>query len=106
MRRGLIGGILFSLRFVALIGRLCVISALVVGSVAAFSNASSASTNACPNTFHDNSQGGGANQSGPYDSTCDGSASQNGNGGNGNQPCAGCVGNADNQNPPCQLPGG
>jgi hypothetical protein len=51
---------------------------------------------------------GGANQSGPYDSTCDGSPSENGNG-NGNargKPCAGCVGNADDKNPPGQLPGG
>jgi hypothetical protein len=50
----------------------------------------------------------GANQTGPYDSTCDGSPSQNGNG-NGNargKPCAGCVGNADDKNPPGQLPGG
>ena len=61
----------------------------------------------CPNEFHDNSNGGGANASpGPYDTTCDGSPSQNGNGdGNANgKPCAGCVGNADNKNPPGQMP--
>lgn len=61
----------------------------------------------CPNTFHDNSGGQGANANpGPYDTTCDGSPSQNGNGGgyaNG-KPCAGCVGNADNKNPPGQMP--
>jgi hypothetical protein len=58
---------------------------------------------------HDNSNGGGANQSpGPYDPTCDGSASQNGQGnGNANgKPCAGCVGNADAKNPPGQYPNG
>ena len=53
------------------------------------------------------SNGVGANVSGPYDSTRDGSPSLNGNG-DGNaigQPCAGCVGGADNKNPPGQLPG-
>ncbi len=63
----------------------------------------------CPNTFHDNSNGGGANQSpGPYDTTCDGSPSQNGvgDGGAKGKPCAGCVGNADNMNPPGQYPDG
>jgi hypothetical protein len=60
----------------------------------------------CPNSFHDNSGGKGANASGPYDTTCDGSASRNGNGdGNANgKPCAGCVGNADNKNPKGQMP--
>jgi hypothetical protein len=50
----------------------------------------------------------GANQSGPYDSTCDGSASQNGVGDGAavGKPCAGCVGDADDKNPPGQLPGG
>jgi hypothetical protein len=58
---------------------------------------------------HDNSNGGGANQSpGPYDPTCDGSASQNGKSTNNNshKPCAGCVGNADAKNPPGQYPNG
>jgi hypothetical protein len=48
------------------------------------------------------SNGNGANQSGPYDSTsvpCD-------NQGNGNAPCNGTVGNADDKNPPGQQPGG
>jgi len=49
---------------------------------------------------------GGANESGPYDSTCDGRISQNGQGddapGKGT-PCAGCVGNADDKNPPGQV---
>ena len=57
---------------------------------------------------HHSNTGRGANQSGPYDSTCDGSASLNGNGG-GNasgRPCAGCVGNADDRNPPGQMPTG
>jgi hypothetical protein len=49
----------------------------------------------------------GANQSGPYDSTCDGSPSQNGNGNSGKgKPCAGCVGSADDKNPPGQRSGG
>jgi hypothetical protein len=53
------------------------------------------------------SNGVGANVSGPYDSTRNGAPSLNGNG-NGNatgEPCAGCVGKADNKNPPGQLPG-
>jgi hypothetical protein len=51
---------------------------------------------------------GGANASGPYDSTRDGSPSGNGNGTGGasGRPCAGCVGSADDKNPPGQLPGG
>jgi hypothetical protein len=60
-------------------------------------------------TLHDNSNGGGANQSpGPYNANCDGSASQNGKSTNNNssKPCAGCVGNADNKNPPGQYPNG
>src|SRR3954470_16996812 len=61
----------------------------------------------CPNTYHNNSNGGGANTTGAYDSTCDGTGSKNGNSnGNANgKPCAGCVGNADDKNPPGQLPG-
>jgi hypothetical protein len=58
---------------------------------------------------HNNSNGGGANQSpGPYDPTCDGSASGNGKSTNNNssKPCAGCVGNADGKNPPGQYPNG
>jgi hypothetical protein len=50
---------------------------------------------------HHSDTGNGANQGGPYDSTCDGSPSANGNG-NGQatgKPCAGCVGNADDKNP-------
>ena len=50
----------------------------------------------------------GANQPGPYLSTCDGTASNNGFPSSGNatgRPCAGCVGNADNKNPPGQFPG-
>jgi hypothetical protein len=57
---------------------------------------------------HHSDTGVGANQGGPYDSTCDGSPSQNGLG-DGNatgQPCAGCVGNADDKNPPGQMPDG
>ena len=52
--------------------------------------------------------GGGANGSGAYGSTCDGSASQNGNGGGtaAGKPCAGCVGSADDKNPPGQRPNG
>ncbi|MGH2806051.1 MAG: hypothetical protein ACRDKT_02125 [Actinomycetota bacterium] len=49
---------------------------------------------------------GGANVSGPYDSTCDGRISQNGQGDDANgagTPCAGCVGNADDKNPPGQV---
>src|SRR4051794_14895347 len=34
----------------------------------------------CPNTYHNNSNGGGANGTGAYNSTCDGTPSQNGNG--------------------------
>jgi hypothetical protein len=50
----------------------------------------------------------GANQHGPYDSTCDGSPSQNGSGDGQatGRPCAGCVGNADDKNPPGQGTGG
>jgi hypothetical protein len=53
------------------------------------------------------SNGVGANVSGPYDSTRNGAPSMNGNGtGNATgEPCAGCVGKADNKNPPGQLPG-
>ncbi len=52
--------------------------------------------------------GHGANQSGPYDSTCDGSPSQNGNGDGRavGEPCAGCVGNADEKNPLGQVSNG
>lgn len=48
---------------------------------------------------------GGANVSGPFDSTSDGSPSLNGNGGGlaVGKPCAGCVGNADDKNPPGQV---
>ena len=49
---------------------------------------------------------GGANTSGPYNSTCDGRISQNGQGDDapgGGTPCAGCVGNADDKNPPGQV---
>lgn len=69
--------------------------------------ASGGVTSGCPNPNDSNvPSGNGANQSGPYNSTCNGSPSQNGNGnGNANgKPCAGCVGNADNKNPPGQLP--
>src|SRR5215216_4567144 len=108
---GLIWGILMSLRSAgAFSARLLAIGLLTLGSVGAFANASSATTNTpegCPNTYQDNSNGGGANGDGPYDSTCDGSPSSNGNDDdNGNQPCAGCVGNADDQNPPGQGQGG
>lgn len=60
----------------------------------------------CPNSFTAPENGGGANTSGPYDTTCDGAPSLNG-AGDGNaegKPCAGCVGNADNKNPQGQLP--
>lgn len=66
-------------------------------------------TQDCGSTSNPSATGqGGANQSGPYDSTCDGNPSQNGNGGGGagGKPCAGCVGNADDKNPPGQQPGG
>jgi hypothetical protein len=53
------------------------------------------------------SNGVGANVSGPYDSTRNGAPSMNGNGTGSatGEPCAGCVGKADNKNPPGQLPG-
>ena len=52
--------------------------------------------------------GGGANHTGPYDSTRDGSPSGNGNGKGKatGKPCAGCVGKADNKNPKGQYPNG
>jgi len=57
---------------------------------------------------HHSDTGHGANQGGPYDSTCDGSASQNGKStdNNSKKPCAGCVGNADDKNPKGQYPNG
>jgi len=65
------------------------------------------SAQGCDGT-HNSDTGHGANQSGPYDNTCDGSPSGNGNG-NGQatgKPCAGCVGNADDKNPKGQMPNG
>ena len=65
------------------------------------------SSQGCDGSHHSDT-GHGANQSGPYDNTCDGSPSANGNG-NGNalgKPCAGCVGNADDKNPKGQSPNG
>lgn len=61
------------------------------------------------NPQHDNSNGGGANQSpGPYDPS--GCSLPSGNGkstdNNSSKPCAGCVGNADAKNPPGQYPNG
>lgn len=55
-----------------------------------------------------NSEGTGANQSGPYNPSGVGKQSGNGNSdnNNGKRPCAGCVGKADAKNPPGQLPGG
>ena len=69
--------------------------------------ASATPSDSCAVSHHSDT-GVGANQSGPYDSTCDGSPSENGVGnGNANgQPCAGCVGNADDKNPPGQMPDG
>ena len=61
------------------------------------------------NPQHDNSNGGGANQSpGPYDPNGCGLPSGNGKSTNNNssKPCAGCVGNADAKNPPGQYPNG
>jgi hypothetical protein len=61
------------------------------------------------NPQHDNSNGGGANQSpGPYDPNGCGLPSGNGksDNNNSNKPCAGCVGNADAKNPPGQYPNG
>lgn len=61
------------------------------------------------NPQHDNSNGGGANQSpGPYDPSGCGLPSGNGKSDNNNssKPCAGCVGNADAKNPPGQYPNG
>ncbi len=54
------------------------------------------------------SNGHGANTTGPYDPNGVGQPSGNGKStnNNGNRPCAGCVGNADAKNPPGQLPGG
>jgi hypothetical protein len=80
------------------------ISALVAAVTAcvllpATSSAAPASQG-CDESHHSDT-GHGANQGGPYDSTCDGSPSGNGNG-NGQatgKPCAGCVGNADDKNP-------
>ncbi len=60
-----------------------------------------------PRSNADNN-GGGANHTGPYDSTRDGSPSGNGNGTGKatGKPCAGCVGKADNKNPKGQYPNG
>lgn len=61
------------------------------------------------NPQHDNSNGGGANQSpGPYDPNGCGLPSGNGKSddNNSSKPCAGCVGNADAKNPPGQYPNG
>ena len=54
------------------------------------------------------SDGRGANQTGPYDPSGVGLPSGNGKStsNNGKRPCAGCVGSADTKNPPGQLPGG
>jgi hypothetical protein len=87
------------------------ISALVAALTAcvllpATSSAAPASQG-CDESHHSDT-GHGANQGGPYDSTCDGSPSGNGNG-NGQatgKPCAGCVGNADDKNPKGQYPNG
>ncbi len=85
------------------------IAALFAGALLAVT---STTASAVPSTecsvSHHSDTGHGANQGGPYDSTCDGSASQNGVG-SGNatgRPCAGCVGNADDKNPPGQMPDG
>ncbi len=86
------------------------VAGIAVAGLTLFSFAGAAS--ATPSTTcaesHNSDTGNGANQSGPYDSTCDGSASQNGVGaGNATgKPCAGCVGNADDKNPPGQMPDG
>jgi hypothetical protein len=69
----------------------------------------SSSSGGCSPNLHDNSNGGGANQSpGPYDPANCGGPSGNGNSdnNNSNKPCAGCVGNADAMNPPGQYPNG
>jgi hypothetical protein len=61
------------------------------------------------NPQHDNSNGGGANQSpGPYDPSGCGLPAGNGKStdNNSSKPCAGCVGNADAKNPPGQYPNG
>ena len=53
-----------------------------------------------------NSEGNGANVSGPYDPTgIQGPGPGNGHGNATGIPCDGCVGNADTKNPPGQLPG-
>lgn len=70
---------------------------------------SAASSDPTCNPQHDNSNGGGANQSpGPYDPNGCGLPSGNGKSDNNNssKPCAGCVGNADAKNPPGQYPNG
>jgi len=67
------------------------------------------STAGCSPNQHDNSNGGGANQSpGPYDPSGCGLPSGNGKStdNNSSKPCAGCVGNADAKNPPGQYPNG
>jgi hypothetical protein len=70
-------------------------------------SAAAPASQGCDESHHSDT-GHGANQGGPYDSTCDGSPSGNGNG-NGQatgKPCAGCVGNADDKNPKGQMPNG
>ncbi len=93
----------------ALLAAVFVIGSMGLGALAFGSSGTSvAAPSAECGGSHGSDGGGGANQSGPYDSTCDGSPSQNGNGnGKANgRPCAGCVGNADDKNPPGQLPNG
>ncbi|MDQ3940341.1 MAG: hypothetical protein M3238_03210 [Actinomycetota bacterium] len=48
--------------------------------------------------------GGGSNQSGDYDSTCDQGAGDHGQGGSSGK-CAGCTGKSDYKNPPGQYKG-
>jgi hypothetical protein len=70
---------------------------------------SSAANDPSCNPQHDNSNGGGANQSpGPYDVNGCGLPTGNGrsDSNNSSMPCAGCVGNADAKNPPGQYPNG
>ena len=85
------------------------------GNGAAQANSNSAvsqsAASGCTNAHNANFSGNGANQHGPYDSTCNGSPSLNGNNASSaalpvGQPCAGCVGNADYKQPPGQFPGG
>src|SRR5689334_13841009 len=105
-------------RIAALVAALiaCVLSVGVASALAAQGgNGSGSTATAGPGNSsqgcdgsHNSDTGHGANQSGPYDNTCDGSPSGNGNG-NGQatgKPCAGCVGNADDKNPKGQYPNG